>query len=76
MVGCQNGYGAVCKTVEVNLNFSFHTDLHRIYYAGIAPMVEQWIENPCVVGSSPTSSTKFKRNPIFYLIGFLFLLLT
>lgn len=34
-------------------------------YAEIAPMVERWTENPCVVGSSPTFSTiSKKRNPI------------
>ena len=43
--------------------------LHSLYgHGAVAQVVEQWTENPCVVGSTPTSTTKNRtanRCPVF-----------
>ncbi len=31
------------------------------FYADVAQVVEQWIENPCVTGSTPVFGTKYTQ---------------
>ena len=45
--------------VEIGVRFPA-TPHHPVFYAFIAQLVEQRIENPCVTGSNPVRGTSFR----------------